>query len=71
MEQTDLPPTLMVAALFERWPQTIPVFVRHRFACVGCLMAPFDTLADVARNYRCDLGDLQEELSAVIALGEE
>jgi len=59
-------PTLTVEQLFDRWPQTTAVFLRRRFACIGCLMAPFDTLADVARNYQVDLADLLSELSAVI-----
>lgn len=71
MEPDALSPALTVAQLFARWPQTIPVFVRHRFACVGCLLAPFDTLTDVARNYQVDLGKLREELAAVIAAGEK
>ena len=64
--ETTLSPTLTVEQLFARWPQTTAVFLRHRFACIGCLMAPFDTLADVARNYQVDLGDLLSEFSAEI-----
>lgn len=66
MEVLPLSPTLTVERLFAQWPQTIPIFLRHRFACIGCLMAPFDTLYDVARNYSVDLAALQAELSDVI-----
>ena len=61
--ETTLSPTLTVDHLFANWPQTTAVFLRRRFACIGCLMAPFDTLEDVARNYEVDLGDLLLELS--------
>ncbi|MHB8113010.1 MAG: hypothetical protein ACYDHA_06075 [Bellilinea sp.] len=60
---TILSPALTVDRLFAKWPQTTAVFLRRRFACIGCLMAPFDTLEDVARNYQVDLGDLLLELS--------
>ncbi|MHB0989199.1 MAG: hypothetical protein ACYC3P_11135 [Bellilinea sp.] len=64
--ETTLSPTLTVDRLFANWPQTTAVFLRRRFACIGCLMAPFDTLEDVARNYEVDLGDLLLELSTTI-----
>lgn len=61
-----LSPTLTVEALFNRWPQTMNVFVRLRFACIGCAMSSFDTLADVARNYGMSLDQLTDELMAAI-----
>ncbi len=61
-----LSPTLTVEALFNRWPQTMNVFVRLRFACIGCAMSSFDTLADVARNYGMPLDQLTDELMAEI-----
>jgi len=39
-----------------RWPQTVPVFVRHRMLCVGCLVSPFHTVMDACTEY-----DLDEE----------
>ena len=66
MEPPPISPTLTVERLFAQWPQTMPVFLRHRFGCIGCLMAPFDTLHDVARNYQIDLAELLAELSDAI-----
>jgi len=65
-----LSPTLTVEALFNRWPQTMKVFVRLRFACIGCAMSSFDTLADVARNYGVPLEQLTAELTAAIEESE-
>ena len=53
---------LTVAEVLGRWPQTIPVFLRHRMACVGCVMAPFETVAEVAFVYRLNLSSFLEEL---------
>lgn len=66
MEDQSLSPTLTVEQLFDRWPQTMNVFVRLRFACVGCVIAPFDTLEDVAKNYDMPQEELLAELAAVI-----
>jgi len=42
----------IVADLLNSWPATVPVFLEHRLGCVGCAMAPFDTLADVVEVYQ-------------------
>ena len=52
--------------MLERWPQTIPVFLRHRMACIGCAMAPFETLADVAAIYSLPLSRFLNELQQTI-----
>jgi hybrid cluster-associated redox disulfide protein len=59
---------LSVEAVMARWPATIAVFQAYRTACVGCFLARFDTIADVARNYHLDVDDflraLQKEIDA-------
>jgi hybrid cluster-associated redox disulfide protein len=51
MKNDSITPNLRVADLLNRWPQTIPIFIRHRLYCVGCWMSPFDTLSEVVSNY--------------------
>jgi hybrid cluster-associated redox disulfide protein len=46
-----LAPNLTVVALLSRWPRTIPVFLRHRMACVGCALARFESMAAAANAY--------------------
>jgi hybrid cluster-associated redox disulfide protein len=43
---------LTAAEVLSRWPATISVFLQYKTGCVGCDMAPFDTLADVIRIYK-------------------
>jgi hybrid cluster-associated redox disulfide protein len=62
MKQSQLEASLTVEELLACWPQTIPVFIRHRMACVGCAMAPFETLAEVAAIYKLDLDSFLREL---------
>ena len=47
-------PDLPLADLMTTWPQTIPVFVRHRMLCVGCLVSPFHTVTDACAEYHLD-----------------
>jgi hybrid cluster-associated redox disulfide protein len=66
VRQPQLESDLLVAEVMTRWPQTIPVFIRHRLACVGCAIAPFETLAEVAAIYSLDLDHLLDELEQAI-----
>lgn len=66
MVQPLLEPDLPVTVILACWPQTITVFLRRRMACVGCAMAPFETLADVAAIYDLDLDGFLAELEACI-----
>jgi hybrid cluster-associated redox disulfide protein len=66
MKQSQLEASLTVEELLACWPQTIPVFIRHRMACVGCVMAPFETLAEVAAIYKLDLDSFLRELEQSI-----
>jgi hybrid cluster-associated redox disulfide protein len=62
---------LTVAEVMDRWPETIPIFLRYRMACVGCLIAPFETLADVAVIYGLDLECFMNELRQTIRIEED
>ena len=62
---------LTVTELLARWPQAIPVFLRHQMACVGCTMSPFETLADVTAVYDIPLPPFVGELQQAIQPPEE
>jgi hybrid cluster-associated redox disulfide protein len=70
MEHARLATSLTVAEVLARWPQTIPIFLRYRMICVGCPIAPFETLAEVAAIYDLDLSRFLSELEQVIQLTE-
>jgi len=51
-----------IADLLDAHPTAAKALLRRGMACVGCTMAPFETLADAAREYRVSLNVLLEEL---------
>jgi len=70
MPRTDLhDPDLPLSDLMETWPETIPVFLRHRMLCVGCLVGPFHTVMDACAEYRLDEADFHDELRAAVRTG--
>lgn len=53
---------LLVAQVMQRWPQTVPVFVRRRMACPGCPAALFETVAEAAAIYGVPADELLADL---------
>ena len=47
-------PDLSLARLFELWPGTPAVFLRHAMLCYGCPIAPFHTVIDACAEYGLD-----------------
>ncbi|HLJ21608.1 MAG TPA: hypothetical protein VKU84_15485 [Stellaceae bacterium] len=56
-----------VEDIMGRWPATARVFIRRKMACVGCIMAPFQTLAAAARAYHVPESELLVEMQAAAA----
>lgn len=69
MSDQPLEATLTVADVLARWPETVTVFQELQTACVGCAMAPFDTIEDVARIYEFELSLIMGKLEETIADG--
>ncbi|UCG25812.1 MAG: DUF1858 domain-containing protein [Chloroflexota bacterium] len=61
---------MTVAEVLEAWPETVEVFQALKTACVGCVMAPFDTLADVARIYEIEPGTIMQALHEAVQSGQ-
>ncbi|EAQ23440.1 MULTISPECIES: DUF1858 domain-containing protein [unclassified Roseovarius] len=61
-------PDIPLIELMALWPQTIPVFVRHRMLCVGCLVSPFHTVTDACAEYDLDEGEFLAELKMAIGM---
>ncbi|MCE1254838.1 MAG: DUF1858 domain-containing protein [Anaerolineae bacterium] len=52
LKKDTITPELLVEELLVQHPQTLPVFLKYRLHCIGCYMAPFDTLQEVCANYQ-------------------
>ena len=70
MRQEELA-KLTLEELFQKWPATAVVFQRHQMACVGCVVAPFYTVADAANVYGLDHDAFLQELSIVLNKKDE
>lgn len=68
LDTPPIHPDLIIGQLLARWPETIPVFNRHKMGCVGCPMADFMTLADAIHIYSLDETPFLKELVQAISL---
>ena len=59
-----------VEEILARWPATARVFIRRKMACVGCIMAPFQTLRAAARSYGIPEAELLAETKQAAAGNE-
>lgn len=62
----QITPDMTVAEILNRWPETIPVFLKYQTSCVGCSMASFETISDAAGIYHIPLRQFISELHAVL-----
>jgi hybrid cluster-associated redox disulfide protein len=53
-----------VAEVLRKCPMAARILVSRRMHCVGCAIAPFETLADACDIYGVSLHDLLAELKA-------
>jgi hybrid cluster-associated redox disulfide protein len=62
---------MTVAEILEKWPGAVSVFQELKTACVGCAMAPFDTMVDIAQIYDIELSDLMTALEQFVVQTEQ
>jgi hybrid cluster-associated redox disulfide protein len=62
MNPTDLL-NMLVSDVLRARPVTAAVFIDRRMGCVGCTFAPFETVAEVARVYGIEPGELANSLA--------
>ena len=68
-EPDEISAEMNVDDLVARFPVAARVFIRRGMGCVGCEIARFESLADVARIYRQPLNDLLDEIRSIVKLG--
>lgn len=69
MEKENFDQDVSVGEIMERWPQTLPVFVKFKMGCVGCSMSKFETLRDAIEIYQTPKAEFLQELEQVIKKG--
>ena len=68
MNKTEqITPQIIMADLLNIWPETLPVLIKHRMNCMGCSMAPFDTLAEALNSHHVAPEPFMDDLDRAIS----
>lgn len=62
---------MMIADIVQKYPQSVPVFLRHGLFCFGCGVARFENLEQGAVVHGIDPDALIDDINITIANGEE
>ncbi|MEP2029796.1 MAG: DUF1858 domain-containing protein [Paracoccaceae bacterium] len=53
---------MLLRDVMEKWPQTIPVFIKHKMLCVGCVITPYHTIQDACSEHKVSEPMFRSEL---------
>ena len=62
MSQPIIATTTVAEALLQR-PLAARILVKHHMHCIGCAIAPFETVAEACEIYGVSLQDILDELN--------
>ena len=64
--QEKITEDMNIREVIERYPETIPVFIKHHIGCIGCIAASFEKIKDIAMVHGIDAKTFVEELNKAI-----
>ena len=65
-DQDSISPHLTISDILGRWPEVIPIFIKHKMACVGCSLSDFMTLEDALEIYHLEKEPFIEQIKQAI-----
>jgi len=68
---TQLTKNNTIAELLATYPVAARILVGHRMHCVGCEIAPFETIADACVTYGVAVDDFFAEIHRAMAATED
>lgn len=54
---------MKIEEILKKYPETIEVFLKHGFHCLGCAAASFENLEQGAKAHGIDVDELIKELN--------
>ena len=62
---------MAIGEIVQKFPQTVPVFLKHGLMCFGCAVARFENLEQGARAHGIDVEALVTDLNAAVPQAQE
>ena len=56
---------MKIEEVLQKHPETMEVFIKHGFHCIGCAAANFESIAEGAAVHGIDVEELVKELNKI------
>ena len=66
MENKKITKEMKIEEILQKYPESVEIFLKHGFHCLGCAAASFENLEDGAKAHGIDAEKLVEELNREI-----
>ena len=61
---------MKIEEILQEYPESVEVFLKHGFQCLGCAAASFENLEDGTKAHGIDVNKLVEELNKAVKEGK-
>lgn len=58
---------MKIDEVIKKYPETVEIFMKHSFHCIGCVAASFESIEQGAIAHGIDVEELVQELNKVIS----
>jgi len=70
MENKKINKEMKIEEILQKYPESVEVFLKHGFHCLGCAAASFENLEDGAKAHGIDTEKLVDELNEAVKEGK-
>jgi hybrid cluster-associated redox disulfide protein len=63
MAKEKITKEMKIEEILQKHPQTVEIFLKHGFHCLGCAAASFENLEEGAKTHGIDVDKIVEELN--------
>jgi len=67
MTRAKITKEMNIDEVIKKYPETVEIFVKNGFHCIGCAAASFESIEDGAKAHGVDTNKLVKELNEVIS----
>ena len=67
MTRAKITKEMNIDEVIKKYPETVEIFVKNGFYCIGCAAASFESIEDGAKAHGVDTNKLVKELNEVIS----
>lgn len=57
---------MLIGDVLEKYPQSVEIFSKYGFHCIGCMISPYESLEDGAAVHNIPLDPLLKDINAAV-----